>query len=92
MIFTALLGNKLSKVIPKEQSNAVTADSFINKTATITLGVSKKGRPSEARLTDEHGQIHYVTVEPLKDEAEFIKGDQVLLVEKKGSIFSVIKK
>ncbi len=71
----------------KEESTAVSRDAFVGKLATITLGRSTAGNPTQARLKDEHGQAHYVMVEPY-DEADALEnGETVILIERKGSVF-----
>lgn len=85
-----VFGLGFAKLIPKEETSAVTRDSFIGRVATITLGTAKKGMPAQAKLTDQHGQTHYVMVEPDVDGDAFDAGDQVLLVSGESAVFRVI--
>jgi hypothetical protein len=57
----------------------------------ITLGNARRGYPAEARLKDEHGQLHYVMVEPDSDSEEFAQGSTVLLVKQESSVFRAIR-
>lgn len=75
------LGNGLAKLIPKEETSAITTDSFAGRLAQITVGTAKKGLPAEAVFKDEFQQKHYVMVEPIDDE-EFPQGSNVVLVSK----------
>ena len=43
--------------------------------------------PAQAKLTDQHGLVHYVMVEPESEAAEFGQGTSILLIEQSGSNF-----
>lgn len=77
------------KILPRDETEAVSADSFVGRVAVLTLGAARRGRPSQARVKDRYGQSHYVLVEPL-DNGELPAGAEVLLVEKKGHLFRAI--
>lgn len=79
----------LGKVLPKDETSAVSRDSFIGQAAVITLGVATVGSPAQAKLKDAYGQTHYVMVEPDDAEETFSAGDRVILVRfsQKGSGF-----
>ncbi len=87
---TRYLGLGLSKIMPKEESEAVSQENFIGKIAVITTGVAKQGLPAQAKLQDHYGQTHYVLVEPDLDDETFEAGAEVLLVRRTGSRFRVI--
>ena len=82
-----IVGAGLAKLIPKDESTAVSPDSFVGRIATIMVGTAKKGLPAEARLKDEYGQSHYIMVEPDDEEAQFAVGTKILLVKRSGSSF-----
>lgn len=86
-----VMGGILSAVMPKDETEAVSADTFVGRVATITLGTSKAGHPAEARMSDVHGTSHYIMVEPDNEAESFNKGDEVLLVRQSGSVFKVIE-
>lgn len=90
IVSVRVIGAGLAKVIPKDESSAVSPESFIGRVAEIMRGTSKKGLAAEARLKDEYGQTHYVSVEPDNDDETFSLGDKVLIVKRSGSIFKVI--
>lgn len=79
----------LGKILPKDETSAVSRDSFIGKPAVIVLGVARPGSPAQAKLKDDFGQTHYIMVEPDSDERDFSAGDTVLVVRfaGKGSSF-----
>lgn len=80
----------VARVMPHDETEAVSSRSFIGRIATITVGTARRGYPAQARLSDEHGQTHYVMVEPDKHQPDFEQGTQVLLVKKKGHAFVAI--
>jgi hypothetical protein len=85
------VGGLAAKYLFREDSTAVSDDSFIGRPATIVLGTSKRGQPSQAKLTDQHGQVHYVLVEPLQDDKEFSNGETVILLKRDGARFFVVE-
>ena len=87
---TRLVGLGLSKVMPRDETSAVSRSSFVGRVAVVTLGTARRGEPTQARLVDQHGQSHYVMVEPDLDDEQFATGDEVLLVRQAGARFRVI--
>lgn len=81
----------LSKIIPQDETSAISRDSFIGKTAEITLGTARKGYPTQAKIKDRFGKIHYLMLEPDEPEEIFNKGNIVLLVKHDGVRFFAIK-
>ena len=79
----------LGKILPKDETSAVSRNSFIGKSALIVLGVARPGSPAQAKLKDDFGQTHYIMVEPDSDERDFSAGDTVVVVRfaRKGSSF-----
>jgi hypothetical protein len=80
----------LAKVMPRDETQSVSAQSFIGQVATIVLGTASVANPAQARLRDKHGQTHYVMVEP-DDEDSFEAGDSVLIVAQAGPTYRVIR-
>jgi hypothetical protein len=85
-----ILGSILAKVLPKDETEAVSANSFIGLTATITVGTSKRNNAAEAKLVDQHGKTHYIMVEPEKDNVEYKSGTEVVIYhQEKAGLFLV---
>jgi len=78
-----------AKIFPRDESSAVSEDSFIGMIAVITIGTARRGMPAKARLKDSYGQYHYVMTEPL-DDVEFPAQSEVVLLQQKGSIFFAV--
>ncbi len=85
-----VFGGVLGKIMPKDETDAVTEESLVGRVAIITLGIAKSGSPAEARVRDIHGTTHYLMVEPDSGDAEFPSGSSVLLVQKNGAVFKAI--
>ena len=83
-------GGVIARVIPMDETDAVTEDSFIGSVATITLGTARRGEPAEAKLRDVHGHTHYVMVEPDDPQASFAAPKEVLIVRRLNNRFAVI--
>lgn len=81
----------LHRLMPSDETEAVSEKTFIGRVATITLGHASKDNPAEARLVDEHGQSHYVLLEPSDASDVFKTGERVLAVDKRGTIFVGIR-
>ena len=83
-------GGVLGKYMPKDETYAVSEESFPGMIATLTLGTAAHGKPAEAKLKDRHGQTHYILVEPDNPEERFSKGDRTIIVSKNGAVYKVI--
>lgn len=86
-----LLGGLAKRTVLKDETSVVSADSLVGHSATITLGTTRQGSPSQAKLRDKHGQTHYVLVEPMHADTEFHAGQSVMLVERTGPKYLVIE-
>ncbi|MCB1844106.1 MAG: YqiJ family protein [Halioglobus sp.] len=81
----------LERVMPDTETSAVSAETFVGKVATVTIGTATSSRSAEAKLTDKHGQTHYVRVQPEEGHEALEAGANVLLVRKEGNIFIAIR-
>lgn len=81
----------LARIMPRDETSAVSPESFIGHTAIVTGGDARSGFPAQARLQDRFGTYHYFLIEP-EDAAEVLpQGSWVLLVRKlPGGRFSAI--
>ncbi len=90
MPLTRWIGRGIVRIIPADETSAVSRREFIGLVATVTLGTGRPGRPVQARLRDRHGQSHYVMVEPDRGAPDLAQGTEVLLVSRVGSRFRAI--
>lgn len=86
-----LVARGIAKVIPKDETEAISRDSFVGRVATITRGTARVGAPAEAKFKDQHGQTHYVLVEPDGGEDTFGAGDEVVIVRAMAARFAAIR-
>ena len=90
LLLLRAVGGVLSRVIPMEETDAVTEDSFVGLVATITLGTARRGEPAEAKLRDAHGHTHYVMVEPDDPQDAFAASKEVLIIRRMNDRFAVV--
>lgn len=80
----------IARIMPKDETEAVSEKSFIGRVAVITLGRAEKGKPAQAKLRDKFGTTHYIMVEPDLEDESFQQGDPVLIVRQTGAGFTGI--
>ncbi len=81
LLVVRVCGSGLAKIIPSDESSAITLDSLVGRVAVIVNGTAKKNYPAQARVTTEKGQTFYVQVEPESITEQFVLNDSVLLVK-----------
>lgn len=86
-----MFGGLLERFMPKDETEAVSDETFIGRIAIITLGTARQGSPAQAKLKDRYGKSHYIMVEPESPTEVFEQKQDVLLIQKAGSVFHAIK-
>jgi len=81
----------LAKVLPKDETSAVSRDSLIGKLAVLTGGEARSNYPAQAKVKDQHNQTHYILVEPDIGTDCFVRGERVLIVRRKKSVYFAIR-
>ena len=87
---TGLGARGLARIMPGDETTAVGLDELVGRRGTITIGTARRGSPAQARVSDVHGQVHYVMVEPYDDDHSFGQGDTVRLDRRDGNIFIAV--
>jgi hypothetical protein len=87
---TGLGARGLARIMPGDETTAVSLDSLVGRRGTITIGTARRGSPAQARVSDIHGQVHYVMVEPYDDDHAIGEGDTVRLDRRNGNIFIAV--
>jgi hypothetical protein len=72
----------IAHLIPSDQTYAVSLDTLVGRVAVIVSGTARLGYPTQGKVTSEHGQVHYVMVEPDAADVTFAQNDAVLLVKR----------
>lgn len=80
----------LARIMPSYESTVISQGDFMRQRGTILEGVAKRGHPARAKIIDQHGQAHFVMVEPHHDTDVIAEGETALLVRRDGSIFFVL--
>jgi hypothetical protein len=89
--FVRVIAAGLSRLIPTDQTFAVSFDSLVGRVGTIVTGTARVGYPAQAKVPNEHGQMLYVMVEPEADGMTFQSGERVLLTKQiSGSRFAAV--
>jgi hypothetical protein len=82
-----MLGGVIARLIPKDESSAVSDTTFLGRQGVIAAGSARRGWAAEARVVDEHGRTHFVMVEPDTDADEYAEGTAIVILEKKGAFY-----
>jgi hypothetical protein len=87
---TAIAARPLGRIMPKDETTAVSIDSLVGRFAVLGSGTARPGSPARAKVIDIHGHPHFVMVEPDNDGQQFVPGEKLLLVRRQGDIFKAI--
>lgn len=81
----------LARLMPKAETSAVSRQAFVGQVATVVLGEARSGAPAQAKLVDQHGQVHYLLIEPDRDGEAFGTGQPALLVSMSGAVYRAVQ-
>lgn len=84
------LGKLAARIIPRDESSAVSELSLIGRAGVVSAGVARRGLAAQARVRDSQGRTHYLMVEPDVDDETFDEGAQILIVRKTGASYRCI--
>jgi hypothetical protein len=84
-------GTALGRLVPHDETSAVSEASFIGRGGLITGGVARHGLAAQALIKDHHGRAHYLMVEPDTDGDEFAIGTPIIIVAKQGAFYRGIR-
>jgi hypothetical protein len=84
-------GGVIEKVMPRDETTAVSAETLVGRIGVITLGTARTNTPAEAKVKDEHGFSHYLQVIPDNAAEELPQGSVVLVVSRESGTYKVIK-
>ncbi len=87
---THLVSRGLGSLLPKTETSAISGDDLVGRYGDVMAGAGKRGLPVQVRLRDEHGQSHYVQVEPVRDDEVLAQGQKVQLTRREGSLYYAI--
>jgi membrane protein implicated in regulation of membrane protease activity len=84
--FTGLAARGLARIMPQDETTAVSLEELVGLRATVVVGTARQGSPARASVRDRHGLTHYVMAEPT-DAQSVGEGGTLLLVRREGDIF-----
>lgn len=87
---TREFGRGVAKILPRDETTAVSRDSLVGRVAVIVTGTARHASAAQARVRDAHGQAHYIMVEPDNTDESFAEGHSVLLVRYAGAKYFAI--
>ena len=79
---TRYIAIAVNKVLPKDETAAISQNEFAGHRATIVIGSSYRNHPAQARFKDIHGTTHYIMVEPNREDDVYTAGEEVIIVTK----------
>ncbi|MBM2577510.1 DUF1449 family protein [Jannaschia sp. Os4] len=80
ILFTRTFSGAFARAVPQLETASVTPRQLARRRGRVTQGTMRRGRAAEVRVTDRHGNTHYVRAEPLRDADEISRGAEVLTV------------
>jgi len=80
----------LGRILPHDETMAVSRDTYIGRVAVITIGECTYDRAAEVKLRGPLGRTHYVMAIADVEDGSFKQGDTVLIVGRRGEKFTVI--
>jgi hypothetical protein len=89
--FTRLFGRGVARILPTDETTAVSREALVGRWAVIVTGKAEVGSAAQARVRDVHGQAHYVMVEPDDAGEVFEEGSEVIIVRRGGARFFAIR-
>ncbi|MEO1647620.1 MAG: OB-fold-containig protein [Pseudomonadota bacterium] len=84
------LTRPLARLLPQDETSAVSLDSLVRRDAQIQIGTAKRGSPARSKVIDVFGHPHFVMVEPHDPDTFMSEGDTVLLVRREGQTFYAV--
>lgn len=87
---TRLTSRALARIMPREESYATGDEELIGRVAVVTLGPVTRRTPGKAKVSDAHGNTHFVRVRAAQRGKRFLQNDQVLLVSHRRALFDAI--
>lgn len=78
--FARQFGVVFARLLPKTETTAMSENHLGRRTGVVTQGTARRGHPTEVKVTDRHGNTHYLRAEPLKDNDAISAGTKVLVL------------
>lgn len=87
LVLTGRVATLLARILPSEETSAVSAESLIGLVATVVYGDASMTRPATGKVADAHGNIHHIQVKASSPEELLHQGQQVQIVSLVGGFY-----
>lgn len=79
--------NRAFKKLKVTHTTALLPHEFPGRHVVLLSDVARQSLPGEAKFTDQHGQVHYLMVQPVDIADVFLQGEVLKLLEPHGAIY-----
>ena len=86
-LLNTLAANGLARIMPGFETSVISPDDLLRHHATILEGTARRGTPARAKVVDQHGQAHFIMIEPHDATDAIGTGETALLVRRDGRLF-----
>jgi len=87
---TRFMTRLVSRIVPRDETYAVSNDELVGRVAEVTLGPLDQGPAGRVKVRDPHGNWHFLMAKAVEGHDPIPVGAQALLVDRKGATFLVI--
>ncbi len=87
VLLNTLAANGLARIMPGFETSVISTDDLLRLRGTILEGTARRGSPARAKIVDQHGQAHFIMVEPHDDADAIAAGETALIVRRDGKLF-----
>lgn len=89
-LLNTLAANGLARIMPGFETSVISTDDLLRRRGTILEGIARRGSPARAKVVDQHGQAHFIMVEPQDDGDAITAGETALIVRREGTVFYAV--
>lgn len=86
LVLNFFAANLLHRMLPGEESTAIQSSDLIGRHVVVLESEASRGRPARGRVVDQHGQAHYLMIEP-EGDVPIPPGRRGVLTRREGAIF-----
>lgn len=87
LLLTSRITVVLARIMPREQTTAVSDADLIGREATVTYGTASASLPATAEVVDQHGRTHHIQLKAAAEGESFEEGRKALIVRTEDGFF-----
>jgi hypothetical protein len=91
LVTLRMLGGALARILPQDETSAVSERSLIGRAGVVVTGTARQGMAAEVKVRDQHGNLHFLMLEPYLAGEEFEQGCVVLVVSRQGALYRGVR-